>query len=96
MPNGWRQDHEHCLTIFSSSNYSSGNNKAAVLILEQMSQQFENYSFKTEDLDVDSFLNQKYFLISTFKFYISRKSEELKKIFKTVDPEKTGYFVYSK
>lgn len=56
-----------------------------------MSEHLKVHSFITEDLDMNSFLNQKYLLISTFKFYLEKKSEELIKIFSSVDPEESGY-----
>ena len=86
-----RKDHPNCLTIFSSSNYCGGSNHAAVIILDRMDKGFKLYKFKTVEPDVDSLQDQKYFLLSAFKSYLSRKSDDLNKIFKAVDTENSGF-----
>ena len=90
MSEGWRQDHPNCFTVFSSSNYCGGTNKAAVLILNQTETEFKTYAFRTDESDMGSSRKQKDFLLATFKSYLARKSDDLIKIFKSADPTNSG------
>jgi serine/threonine-protein phosphatase with EF-hands len=89
-PDGYSRDHPFCWTIFSSSDYCNGSNSAAVLILNQKSEYLKIHVFKTKDLDNDSYLAQKDFLLTTFKIYLEKNSEYLIKKFEIIDTNKTG------
>lgn len=87
---GWSRDQQNCFTVFSSSNYCHGTNRAAVFILNQNNKYLEYHMFKTEYTESGSFQKHKEHLISTFKSYLNREYSLLIKKFENLDPKKTG------
>jgi len=87
---GYSRDHPHCWTVFSCSNYCNGTNSAAVLILNQNKDYLKIHVFKTKELDNDSFLKQKDFILATFKTYLENNFDYLNSRFEKIDTNKTG------
>ena len=93
--NGFTHDQPFCFTVFSVSNYCNGNNKAAVLYLDDKAQRVDFHDFQIEETN-QSFQNDtKKFVLTTFKSYIDKKSSSLIKYFKEADTQNKGSFILS-
>jgi hypothetical protein len=93
---GFTQDHTHCGTIFSSSQYCGGSNKAAVLIIDPNQSGITAHKFKTNHLSKDNHESQKKLLLHGFKAYLDRESVEIYHLLRAEDPSKTGWISLSK
>jgi hypothetical protein len=88
---GFTQDHPHCGTIFSSSAYCGGSNKAAVLVIDPNQPGISAHKFKTSHLSQDSHESQKRTLLKGFKAYLDRESSELFPLLREHDTNKDGW-----
>lgn len=88
---GWSRDHPFCFTIFSSSHYCHGLNKAAVLILNQNENKFQIHSFETDETNTRAVQKQKDHLLNTFKTYLEHESVNLIARFKLFDLNSNGW-----
>ena len=89
-PLGMTQDHKHCYTVFSCSNYCHGNNKAAVLVLAANDDHLVSEIFETEEHLKDKFEIQKSNVLKTFKKYLDQEANNLLPKLKNADVSNTG------
>ncbi len=82
---GITQDHPHCFTIFTSSNYCSGTNQAAVLVLNANESRLAHHRFTTVPFTQNDYTQQKDFLISSFKSFLNKESNSLLSKFYQID-----------
>jgi Ca2+-binding EF-hand superfamily protein len=88
---GITQDHPHCFTIFSSSNYCSGNNQAAVLILNANETKLAHHRFRTDPYAQKDYSQQKDFLINSFKSFLNKEANVLVRKFYQLDQGNTNW-----
>lgn len=85
---GYTQDHPHCVTVFSSSLYCGGSNKAAVVLIDVNKTGITMHKFSTAELHKETYEKQKKLLIAGFKSYIDKEIELYHEL-RAQDPEKT-------
>ena len=59
--------------------------------LDQHASLFNIYQFKTENLETDSFLKQKNFVLKSLKAYFNKEHDQLMAKFKRLDSEQRGW-----
>ena len=82
---GLTQDHPQCFTVFSSSNYCSGTNQAAVFVLNSNDTRLAVHRFTTSPYTQNSYSQQKDFLINSFKSFLNREADALIRKFNQAD-----------
>ena len=87
---GFSQDHKHCVTIFSSSLYCGGSNKAAVIIIKANRPGFDVHKFQTQH-SPNGYERHRKHLLTGFKNYLDHEANDLFNFFRADDPSKTGY-----
>jgi Ca2+-binding EF-hand superfamily protein/diadenosine tetraphosphatase ApaH/serine/threonine PP2A family protein phosphatase len=87
---GFSQDHQYCYTVFSSSYYCGGTNKAAVLLLDANEKRLIPHQFESRLDDMSEFNKNRNQLISNFKAYLMHEVEKLMAKFLEADPNETG------
>jgi hypothetical protein len=93
---GFSQDHSHCCTVFSSSFYAGGSNKAAVVVLEPNKSGLQTHKFKTNHLSSDAYESLRVQLLKGFKSYLNRESGELYPLLNEQDKNNEGWLSYDK
>jgi Ca2+-binding EF-hand superfamily protein len=88
---GFSDDNHYCKTVFSSSKYCGGRNKAAVVKVSGDKNAYKVHSFDTKHLKVEDSALEKKFLLKSFKSILTRESDELNTLFKSFDHNSDGY-----
>jgi hypothetical protein len=93
---GFTQDQTHCCTVFSSSLYCGGSNKAAVVFIEPNKPGIQFHKFSTNHLSSDSYESLKVVLLKGFKSYLNRESGELYPLLNEHDKNNEGWLSFDK
>jgi diadenosine tetraphosphatase ApaH/serine/threonine PP2A family protein phosphatase len=88
---GASEDHSYCSTVFSSSLYCGGSNKAAVIIIDPFQAGFTTHKFTTSHLYKDGHERQRRALISGLKSYLDKESSEILRLFDQHDSSRSGW-----
>ncbi len=87
---GFSQDHPYCYTIFSSSSYCRGRNRAAVIIIQTENKGITHHTFHTDSFRDQRDLENRREFIATLIKYMQSEVDELLPMMRAVDLRSSG------